>query len=81
MIKIIDDKEIIYTGDTNTLEPFKPYFNKNIYLYIDSSTTWSCCHFDIIKNIKYIRDLSEEMNIGLIHIYNREKLVDLIFSK
>ncbi len=40
----LDDKHIVYTGDTNTLKPFYPYIEPNSEVYIDMSVSYGLVH-------------------------------------
>ena len=51
----LEGKRIVYTGDTNTLEPFMPYLKDGGSLYTEASaykTDVHICIYDIIDSIK-----------------------------
>lgn len=67
----IDGKKIIYTGDTNTLEPFKNQLNDVQELYVDVSK-FGGAHLkidDIIEDLKKIKNRG--IDIYLMHIDDR----------
>lgn len=67
----IDGKKIIYTGDTNTLEPFKNQLNDVQELYVDVSK-FGGAHLkidDIIEDLKKVKNRG--IDIYLMHIDDR----------
>lgn len=68
----INNKIIIYTGDTNTLEPFIPFLNNIDELYVDISKNGGA-HLkfeDIIKELEKIKNMG--IKIFLMHIDDKE---------
>ena len=66
------DKTIIYTGDTNTLEPFLPYIDNANELYIDVSKNGGV-HLkfeDIIQDLRYIKQ--KGVDVYLMHIDDKK---------
>ena len=64
----IKDKNIMYTGDTNTLQPFMPYLNKVDEFYVDVSKAGGV-HLkidDIIEVLKTIK--KKETDIYVMHL-------------
>lgn len=67
----IDGKTIVYTGDTNTLEPFKKYLDDVNEFYVDVSK-FGGAHLkidDVIDELKKIKN--NEIDIYLMHIDKR----------
>lgn len=68
----IDNKKIIYTGDTCTLEPFSKYFNKLDELYVDVSK-FGGAHLKIDDIYDTLHDLYENgKSIYLMHLDDKE---------
>lgn len=67
----IDGKTIVYTGDTNTLEPFKNYLNNAQEFYVDVSK-FGGAHLkidNIIEELKWIKNNGTD--VYLMHIDER----------
>ena len=68
----IKNKNIIYTGDTNTLEPFIPFLHNADELYVDVSKTGGA-HIRIDSNINVLKKIKENgTSIFLIHLDDKE---------
>lgn len=68
----INDKTIIYTGDTKTLKPFLPYIDNTDELYVDVSKNGGA-HLkfdDIIQDLRNIKH--NGTNVYLMHIDDKE---------
>lgn len=68
----LNGKKIVYTGDTNTLEPFMKYINDIDEFYVDVSR-YGGAHLkleDIIDKLRKIK--KQNINIYLMHIDDRE---------
>lgn len=75
----IDNTNIIYTGDTSTLEPFKPYLTENSEIYIDTSVHYGMIHLkleDILDYLISIKDMN--INAYLMHIDDIETAKEII---
>ena len=59
---IVGDTNIVYTGDTSTLEPFLPYLNEGTILYVDTSVYYGMIH---LKLEDALDDFSELNNKGV----------------
>lgn len=69
---IQNDKNIIYTGDTNTLEPFMPYMNNCNELYIDVSK-FGGAHLKIDDILDTLISLKQNgTDIFLMHLDDKE---------
>jgi len=76
-ILTIDDKIILYTGDTSTLEPFNKFYSKINELYVDVSTTGDI-HLkidNILPELKKLKSLN--IDIYLMHMDNKEKIQEI----
>ena len=72
-----NNKQILYTGDTATLEPYKPYFSKISELYIDTSL-YGGVHIkteDILPELNTLK--KEKIDIILMHLDDKEKIKSL----
>lgn len=72
-----NNKTILYTGDTSTIEPYRPHFKEISELYVDVSTTGGV-HIkidDIIDDLKELK--SKNVDIFLMHLDNKEKIKDI----
>lgn len=77
----INNKSILYTGDTSTIEPYFPHFSNINELYIDVSTTGG-----VHLNIKNILPKLEELknngtDIFLMHLDNPETIKNITDNK
>ena len=71
---LINGKNIIYTGDTATLEPFIPYFSDLSELYLDVSITGGV-HIkinDILNDLILLK--SKNIKIFLMHFDNNDMI-------
>ncbi len=65
----IDGKNVIYTGDTCTLEPFMPYLKEGSVLYVDTSVYYGRIHLkleDILED--FISLTKRNIKIYLMHL-------------
>ena len=71
----IDGKDVVYTGDTNTLEPFVPYLEKGSVLYTEVSYFDSPVHLHIDKLAEYNGLFKEnEIEVFLMHLDDENAL-------
>lgn len=64
----IRNKVIIYTGDTNTLEPFKPYLKEADEFYIDVAKKAGGVHLGIDDILGELKELKKQgIDIILMH--------------
>lgn len=75
----IDNHNVIYTGDTNTIEPYRPYFTEGSTLYIESSWKKSPVHIYLPDIIDELTELTTK-NIGvyLMHLDNEDEISNAI---
>ena len=68
----LNGKKIVYTGDTNTLEPFMKYINDIDEFYVDVSR-YGGAHLKLEDIIDKLREIKKQnINIYLMHIDDRE---------
>ena len=73
----LNGKNIVYTGDTNTIEPFIPYIEKSDELYIDVSR-YGGVHIKIDDVVDILRKFKNEgKKIILMHLDDREYIKDI----
>lgn len=73
---LVDDTNIIYTGDTATLDPFIPILTKGSVLYTEASTFKSEVHLylsDILPTLNKLVD--NGIDVYLMHL-DREKIIN-----
>lgn len=77
----IENNYIVYTGDTNTLEPFISYIRLamlqgyNVYLYTEINSVDTGAHLYIDKNITTLLGLvSKGVKVFLMHINDIDKI-------
>ena len=74
----INGKNILYTGDTNTIEPFMKYINNCNEIYIDVSK-YGGAHIkvdDIIETLKQIKSNGTE--VILMHLDDKEYIKQIV---
>ena len=84
----IEGNDIIYTGDTNTLEPFKKYLEPDnnaedlkhsISFYTEAASVKSPVHIYINEVLDYLSELPfKGINVYLMHMDNEEIIKELI---
>ena len=77
----IDNKTVIYTGDTNTLDPYKKYLTggDNTYFFTEASASGSPVHINLLNELDYLKALTDEgIHVYLMHLDNEEKTKELI---
>lgn len=66
---IINNQNIIYTGDTSTLEPFLPYLKEGSILYVDTSVYYGEIHLKLENVLNDFIKLSQNgVKIFLMHL-------------
>lgn len=77
----INNKKILYTGDTSTLNPFRKYFSFINELYVDISIS-GIVHLKIDDVIEELTQLKEQnIDIYLMHLDNKEKIKEITNNK
>lgn len=68
----INNKKIIYTGDTNTLEPFLPFLEEADELYVDVSR-YGGAHIKIDEYLEILNQIKKNgTDIFLMHLDDKE---------
>ena len=69
----ISGTRVVYTGDTNTLEPFMPYLTEGAYLYTEISAYENEVHLGIDKLEQAMDELNRKhIKVRLMHSDNEE---------
>ncbi|MCR4793854.1 MAG: MBL fold metallo-hydrolase [Ruminococcus sp.] len=75
----IHGNNVVYTGDTATLEPFRPLLKSGSFLYTEASFYKSEVHLYLKDMLAELVGLSDSgVNIYLMHLDNEEKLKEII---
>lgn len=75
----IHGNDIIYTGDTATLEPFKPLLTRGSFLYIEASYYKSDVHLHLKDILPELVQLTESgIHVYLMHIDVEEEIKRMI---
>ena len=70
-----DGRRTVFTGDTNTLEPFMPYLTEGAELYTEASASDSPVHLYIERLRKIIPQLKARgVSVYLMHLDDEKKL-------
>lgn len=76
---LVDNTNVIYTGDTSTLEPFMPYLTEGSLLYVDTSVYYGMIHLKLENALEDFLTLNKKgVKVYLIHLDNvaaAEKIV------
>ena len=66
---IVDDTNIVYTGDTSTLQPFLPYLKDGSILYVDTSVYYGMIHLKLEDALNDFISLTERgIKVFLMHL-------------
>lgn len=66
---IIDDTNVVYTGDTSTLQPFLPYLTDGSILYVDTSVYYGMIHLKLEDTLKDFISFTERgIKVYLMHL-------------
>lgn len=75
----IDGNKVVYTGDTNTLEPFDKYINESSCAYIEMSSSPSPVHLYCVSMHDKIREYtSKGIQVYLMHLDNESKVAEVM---
>lgn len=78
---IVSGKVIIYTGDTSTLEPFKPFLEHCDELYVDTSVYYGMIHLKLENSLSDFIKLSKNgTKVFLMHLDDVEAAKKMISS-
>lgn len=65
----VDGKNIVYTGDTSTLAPFKPYLVEGSILYVDTSVYYGMIHLKLEDALDDFLKLNKRgIKVYLMHL-------------
>ena len=74
----LNNKGIVYTGDTNTIEPFLPFIEIADELYIDVSKYKSDAHLNINDVIDKLKEFKEKgKKIILMHLDDKDYIEEV----
>lgn len=73
----IDNTNVIYTGDTSSLLPFKPYITDGSEIYTEITFYPSDVHMNWEREKESIIGLSQKNKVYLMHIDNYGKAIDI----
>ncbi len=72
----IDGNNVVYTGDSRTMEPFLPYISEGTTLYMEISSYKSLVHMWVDDQLPLIRSLtSKGVNVYLMHLDNEKDII------
>ena len=75
----VDGQEIVYTGDTASLDSFLPYLHAGVTLYTEACCHESGVHMQIEKLLPVLRELTQNgIRVFLMHLDNPEKIAEAI---
>ena len=75
----VDGRKVIYTGDTNTLEPFLPYLTEGSVLYTEVSCHESPVHLPVSRLLEYEPFFSEKkIEVYLTHLDDEEIILEQV---
>ena len=75
----VDGRKVIYTGDTNTLEPFERYLTEGTELYMEISSVKTDVHLfceDVRDKVKEYT--AKGVQVFLMHMDNEEKIEEVM---
>lgn len=65
----INDTNVVYTGDTSTLQPFIPYLKRNTVLYVDTSVYYGMIHLKLEDALDDLISLTKRgIKVYLMHL-------------
>lgn len=66
---VIDDINVVYTGDTSTLEPFMQYLSNGSVLYVDTSVYYGMIHLKLEDALDDFLTLNKKgVKVYLMHL-------------
>ncbi|MBO4863732.1 MAG: ribonuclease Z [Eubacterium sp.] len=70
---------VIYTGDTGTLEPFKPFLTEGAVLYTEASAYDSPVHISLKRELGYLEGITKKgVTVYLMHLDNEDEIKNII---
>jgi ribonuclease BN (tRNA processing enzyme) len=75
----VDGTNIVYTGDTSTIEPFMPYLIGNSELYVDTSVHYGMVHLKLETALNSFLNLNKKnIKVYLTHIDDAEAAKEIV---
>ncbi|MBO4876623.1 MAG: ribonuclease Z [Ruminococcus sp.] len=75
----VGGKNVIYTGDSSTIEPFMPYISEGTYLYTEAAFYKSDVHMYLRDKLPdFVRLTEEGVHVYLMHLDNEEEIKKMI---
>ncbi|MBR1797381.1 MAG: diguanylate cyclase [Clostridiales bacterium] len=75
----VDGTNVVYTGDSNTIEPFREYLTDGTELYMEVSSARSPVHMQIDDMLPFIKSVrSEGVKVFLMHLDNEAEILSKI---
>ena len=75
----VGGNKVVYTGDTNTLEPFEKYFEEGTYAYIEISAYRSPVHLYCIDMHDKIAELTAKgVHVYLMHMDDEKRIESVL---
>lgn len=66
---LVDGENVVYTGDTSTLEPFLPYLEAGTILYVDTSVYYGMVHLKLEDALDDFLTLNKKgVKVYLMHL-------------
>lgn len=72
---LVEGNNVVYTGDTATIEPFLPYLTAGTYLYADSAASGSPVHLGVTELLEKVRGL--DIHLYLMHLDQPGTIFDI----
>lgn len=70
---LVDGVNVVYTGDTNTLDDFIPYVKPGCEFYVDISFDYGKVHLLWRDAYKKLNDISKTSDVYIMHIDNMDR--------
>ena len=75
----MNGEDVLYTGDTCTLEPFLPYLRKGFLLYVDTSVHYGMVHLKLDCALPELIKLTKQgVKVYLMHLDDVESAEEII---
>lgn len=75
----VEGKNVVYTGDTNTLIPYEPYIEKGTYLYCEISAYKSQVHLYCTEIHNKIKEyIASGVNVYLMHMDDERRILQVM---
>ena len=75
----VEGKNVVYTGDTNTLIPYEPYIDKGTYLYCEVSGYKSPVHLYCSEIHDKVKDyVASGVNVYLMHMDDERRILQVM---